>query len=34
MSGASEDVYESGGNASCLDDQRVAFQLWQPAPGC
>jgi uncharacterized glyoxalase superfamily protein PhnB len=29
----SETTYPSGGNASCLDDQGVAFQLWQPAPG-
>lgn len=29
----SEDSYGSGANASCLDDQGVAFQLWQPAPG-
>ncbi len=25
--------YPSGGNAVCRDDQGVAFQLWQPAPG-
>lgn len=29
----SETTYPSGGNASCLDDQGVPFQLWQPAPG-
>ena len=28
-----EATYESGANASCLDDQGVPFQLWQPAPG-
>ena len=28
-----ETVYASGGNARCLDDQGVPFQLWQPAPG-
>ncbi len=28
-----EATYPSGGNASCLDDQGVPFQLWQPAPG-
>lgn len=28
-----ETTYPSGGNASCLDDQGVPFQLWQPAPG-
>jgi predicted enzyme related to lactoylglutathione lyase len=28
-----EAAYPSGGNASCLDDQGVPFQLWQPAPG-
>jgi uncharacterized glyoxalase superfamily protein PhnB len=25
--------YESGGNATCLDDQGVRFELWQPADG-
>ena len=25
--------YPSGGNASCLDPQGVAFELWKPAPG-
>lgn len=25
--------YPSGWNASCTDDQGVAFDLWQPAPG-
>jgi len=29
----SETTYPSGGNASCLDDQGVPFELWQPAPG-
>lgn len=29
----SETTYASGGNASCLDDQGVPFELWQPAPG-
>ncbi len=29
----SEEVHPSGGNARCLDDQGVPFQLWQPAPG-
>lgn len=24
--------YESGGNATCRDDQGVPFELWQPAP--
>ena len=28
-----EAVHPSGGNARCLDDQGVPFQLWQPAPG-
>ncbi len=28
-----ETTHPSGGNASCLDDQGVPFQLWQPAPG-
>jgi len=28
-----ETTYPSGGNARCLDDQGVPFQLWQPAPG-
>jgi len=28
-----EATYASGGNASCLDDQGIPFQLWQPAPG-
>jgi uncharacterized glyoxalase superfamily protein PhnB len=28
-----ESVHPSGGNARCLDDQGVPFQLWQPAPG-
>jgi len=25
--------YESGGNATCIDDQGVRFELWQPADG-
>jgi len=29
----SEDVYESGPNAVCVDDQGRQFNLWQPAPG-
>ncbi|MET0144891.1 MAG: VOC family protein [Ilumatobacteraceae bacterium] len=29
----SEDVYDSGPSAVCLDDQGRTFQLWQPAPG-
>jgi uncharacterized glyoxalase superfamily protein PhnB len=29
----SEEIYPSGGSASCLDDQGVPFTLWQPAPG-
>lgn len=29
----SEAVHPSGGNAVCLDDQGVPFQLWEPAPG-
>jgi hypothetical protein len=28
-----EAIHPSGGNARCLDDQGVPFQLWQPAPG-
>ncbi len=28
-----EDVYPSGGSATCRDDQGVTFMLWQPAPG-
>jgi uncharacterized glyoxalase superfamily protein PhnB len=28
-----EATHPSGGNARCLDDQGVPFQLWQPAPG-
>ena len=28
-----ENSYPSGGNARCVDDQGVPFQLWQPAPG-
>jgi uncharacterized glyoxalase superfamily protein PhnB len=28
-----EAVHPSGGNARCLDDQGVPFQLWEPAPG-
>jgi uncharacterized glyoxalase superfamily protein PhnB len=29
----SEEAYASGGNAVCVDDQGVTFNLWQPAPG-
>lgn len=29
----SEDVYESGVSADCVDDQGRSFHLWQPAPG-
>ena len=28
-----EQVYASGGNARCRDDQGVEFQLYQPNPG-
>jgi uncharacterized glyoxalase superfamily protein PhnB len=35
LGGTVEEVaeYASGGNAVCRDDQGVAFELWQPAPG-
>jgi uncharacterized glyoxalase superfamily protein PhnB len=26
-------TYDSGGSATCLDDQGIPFVLWQPAPG-
>jgi uncharacterized glyoxalase superfamily protein PhnB len=29
----SQATYESGGNAECVDDQGVRFDLYQPAPG-
>lgn len=29
----STDVYESGGSATCRDDQGMTFMLWEPAPG-
>jgi uncharacterized glyoxalase superfamily protein PhnB len=29
----SENLYESGSNAVCVDDQGVRFELWQPADG-